>query len=114
MDEAERLCDRVAVIDAGRILAEDTPARLIAEVVGDEVVEVEVADDDARSRAAEALAAHFEVEAHDSVVRGFGRAGVHPEEAALGALATASESVTRRRATLEDVFLRLTGRDLRE
>jgi lipooligosaccharide transport system ATP-binding protein len=43
MDEAERLCDRVAIISAGRIVAEDTPARLIRDRLGREAVELECA-----------------------------------------------------------------------
>ena len=39
MDEAERLCDRVAIVDAGRVIALGTPAELIATLGGDHVIE---------------------------------------------------------------------------
>jgi ABC-2 type transport system ATP-binding protein len=50
LDEAERLCDRLAIIDAGRIVACDTPAALLASV-GEEILELRVADPDAATSA---------------------------------------------------------------
>jgi len=112
MDEAQRLCDTIAVIDHGRILAVDTPANLIAQTVGEEVVEVETSGDpEVLAGARELLAASLEVEVHGPFVHGYGSDG----EAAGALLGRPGVlSVTRRRANLEDVFLRLAGRELRK
>ena len=112
MDEAERLCDRIAVIDHGRVLAEDTPAALVDRFAGADVVEVAVGDEPGvveRLRAL--LEPAWTVEVHGCMVRGYGRDGVSVEalDHVPGVL-----SVTRRRANLEDVFLRLAGREIRE
>src|SRR5262249_46319229 len=53
MDEAERLCDRVAIMDHGRIIALGTPQQLIASVGGDHIVEFAVARSDAGSATAQ-------------------------------------------------------------
>ncbi len=112
MDEAERLCDRIAVIDHGHVLAEDTPAALVDRFAGADVVEVAVGDEPGvveRLRAL--LEPAWTVEVHGCMVRGYGRDGVSVEalDHVPGVL-----SVTRRRANLEDVFLRLAGREIRE
>ena len=52
MDEAERLCDRVAVVDQGKVIALGTPKELIARLGGEHVVEFTLADDDAVDRGA--------------------------------------------------------------
>jgi lipooligosaccharide transport system ATP-binding protein len=110
MDEAERLCDRLMIIDHGRRLAEGTPQALIAEHIEPEVVEVygEGVEDWLR-RHGQGLAQ---------------RAELHGETAFcyLRDPAPAVESLRgfprlrflHRRANLEDVFLKLTGREMRE
>ena len=45
MDEAERLCDRVAVIDHGKVIALGTPAELIAQVGGEHVIDIDLEPD---------------------------------------------------------------------
>ncbi|GAB4587995.1 ATP-binding cassette domain-containing protein [Nocardia sp. IFM 10818] len=111
MDEAEQLCDRLVVMDGGRIVAEGSPADLIARYCTREVVEL-----------------RFAAGEHDTAVRrvdGVGdRLEVLPDrilvydnngEAALEQVyARGSRPLSSlvRRATLEDVFLRLTGRTL--
>jgi lipooligosaccharide transport system ATP-binding protein len=110
MDEAERLCDRLKIIDRGRTLAEGAPRALIAEHIEPEVVEVYGEGVDAW------LAAHGrEVSS---------RAELHGETAFCYVRdpARAVESLRRfprlrflhRPANLEDVFLKLTGREMRE
>jgi lipooligosaccharide transport system ATP-binding protein len=115
MEEAEQLCDRVAIVDRGRIVAEGPPHELVDRHVGREVVEVQVAGDGAAAasvakRVAE-LAEGFEV-AGDRVFLHTrdGEELVHR----IRGLGLPLEAVVLRRATLEDVFLRLTGRRLRE
>lgn len=110
MEEAERLCDRIVVMDYGKIIAAGTPAQLIEEYVEREVVEVYGAD----------LAACLHAwQAQGLVQRGeqFGQlAYCYTNQAAplLQALQAAGRRFVHRPAALEDVFLRLTGRDLRE
>ncbi len=115
MEEAEHLCDRVAIVDHGRIVAEGPPRELVERYVGREVVELQVAGDGALAGAvaeqAAGLAEGFEV-AGDRVF-------LHTRDGEellhrVRALRLPLEAVVLRRATLEDVFLRLTGRRLRE
>jgi ABC-2 type transport system ATP-binding protein len=110
LDEAEQLCDRLAVIDAGTLVACDSPVRLLASM-GEEILELRV---DQTDRAAKILYSN----------------GVVPQDVlVIGATITASlrgipgtrliqllnedsitvRSVTTRRPTLDDVYLRLTG-----
>jgi len=114
MDEAERLCDRLVIMDAGRIVDEGSPAQLISRHVTREVVELrlEHGDRDAPALAAvrssgtrtENLADRVLIytEDGDPLVAGLLDDGLRPL------------SVLVRRSTLEDVFLMLTGRTLVE
>ncbi len=124
MDEAEQLCDRLVVMDGGRIAAEGSPIGLIREWSTREVVELRFAAGDnetygekvealvgAPERPLRALVSRVEVlpdrvllysDDGDGTVGELHRAGVQPE------------SVLVRRSSLEDVFLRLTGRSLVE
>jgi lipooligosaccharide transport system ATP-binding protein len=113
MDEAEQLCDRLIVMDKGRIMAAGTPASLIQEFSSREVVELRFGSDK-NARLAEQL-------------RGFGeRIEVLPDRILIYT-DTGEEDLARiverglrpvtslvRRSSLEDVFLRLTGRSLIE
>jgi ABC-2 type transport system ATP-binding protein len=119
MDEAERLCDRVAIVDHGRVIALGTPRELVAGVVGQEVVEFEAPGagrgvDEAGLRALPGVeAAHRDGPGWRVVVSGLHvavpalLAHLQANGAALAALAT-------HRASLEDVFVTLTGRRLRD
>lgn len=115
MDEAERLCNRVAVIDRGKIIALGTPADLIASLGGSRVVEIALAagniEDDAVLRLPGVRAVRREngsmlvtaTEAHVVVPALLDLA--RDRSAALARL-------TIREATLEDVYVSLTGRHL--
>ncbi len=109
MDEAARLCDRLVILDHGRILVEGAPADLIRSHVGRYVVEVSQPGEGLRAFvAAEGLKA--EDLGHRLLVYGEdGDAVFHriAEEFCTG-------GCVMRMATLEDVFLKLTGRGLRE
>ncbi len=113
MDEAEQLCDRLVVMDGGRIVAEGSPRELIEAHVTREVLELRFAIDTheqvaERLRAAE-LGERIEVLPDRVVVY------ADDGEAALVEVhGMALEPITAlvRRATLEDVFLKLTGRSL--
>ncbi len=111
MDEAEQLCDRLVVVDEGQIVAEGTPAALVREHVGREVLEVRfgmggnatVADELAGiGNRLEVLADRILVYADDgeAALEQVAARGLHPNSSLV------------RRGSLEDVFLRLTGRSL--
>lgn len=114
MDEAERLCDRLVIMDRGRILAEDTPRALIERHVGHEVVELRVpAGEEA------AVLDGIELTGIASARTGDLRAFFFARQSALAErlVARARErhvACLVRNATLEDVFLELTGRELDE
>jgi lipooligosaccharide transport system ATP-binding protein len=108
MDEAEQLCDRLVIMDQAKIVAEGSPRELIERFVEREVVELRTGTDgDAPSL--DGIGGHVEVlqdrivigtDDGDGLVDRVHALGLHPE------------TVLVRRATLEDVFLRLTGRSL--
>jgi len=111
MDEAEN-CDRIAIIDHGRIIALDTPAKLKAQVQGD-CIHLETADDAAAEAEVkqrygvevvrDATGLHFEVESGAAFVPGLVRE-----------LSVPVRTVSVRPPTLEDVFLKMTGREIRD
>jgi ABC-2 type transport system ATP-binding protein len=118
MDEAQQLCDRVAIVDRGKVIALGTPAELIRSLGAEHFVEAEAASFAGRVQAAD-LAALPDVVAHELAparlvltVR-----SVHTALPALLALASERgvelSGLATRHATLEDVFVRLTGRHLR-
>jgi lipooligosaccharide transport system ATP-binding protein len=113
MDEAAQLCDRVIIMDAGRIVAEGTPVELVATHVGAEVVEVYLGGLGAGEAAAGArlAAGPWRSERVGEVLYLYLRDG---EAAAHPFMAPAGLDFTRRHATLEDVFLTLTGHALRD
>ena len=113
MDEAEQLCDRIVVVDKGAIMAEGSPAELIRRYSSKEVLEVRFGSEQ-NAGAAEKLAGigdrlevlpdRILVYAHDG------------ETALVEVVARGLQPLTSlvRRSSLEDVFLRLTGRSLIE
>ena len=108
MEEAERLCDRILVMDEGKIIAEGAPDKLVAEYAEPEVVEVH------GEGAAEWLDARAPIAGRRE---NFGRLSYcHLQDAAplMSALRDSPFRFVHRRAGMEDVFLRLTGRALRE
>ncbi len=120
MDEAERLCDRVAVIDHGKVIALGTPAELIASVGGEHVIDLDI-DPTSPTRPTRddllALPTATSVrEEGDKITLTAGEP--HRALPALLDLARRLEvklaGLTTRTATLEDVFVTLTGRHLRD
>ena len=119
MDEAERLCDRLAIIDHGQIIAEGTPADLIARLGGHHVVEFETSGNGAgaASERWRALPSVESVRQDDGLVCLTVREPHLTIPALLDAVeqqGSQLEHLTTRQASLEDVFVRLTGRHLRE
>jgi len=114
MDEAEQLCDRLVVMDHARIVAAGTPASLIAAYSTREVVELRFADAQRDSLAAPAFSGLAErVEMLPDRVLLYSHDGEATSEAVHRRGLTPSSMLVRR-STLEDVFLRLTGRSLVE
>jgi ABC-2 type transport system ATP-binding protein len=117
MEEAERLCDRVAVVDRGRVIALGPPPELIAGLGGEQVVEFELDGAVPEVETLAALPAVRGVKLSGRAFRATSSAG-HLTASALFDLARTGEfSVTQltiRRATLEDVYVSLTGRQLRD
>jgi ABC-2 type transport system ATP-binding protein len=111
MDEAEN-CDRIAIMDTGRIVALDTPERLKASV-GVDRVRIATADDDA---AVAALAGQFGIEA--TIIDGLVSFGVADGERFIprlfDQLGVSIRSVDVARPSLDDVFLTYTGRTIRD
>ena len=113
MDEAEQLCDRLIVMDKGKIMAEGSPAQLIREYSSKEVVELRFGTDknEATAEKLAGLADRIEVlpdrillytERGEDLLTQIVDSGMHPITSLV------------RRSSLEDVFLRLTGRSLIE
>jgi ABC-2 type transport system ATP-binding protein len=118
MDEAERLCDRVAIMDHGRVIALDTPKQLIASVGGDHIVEFAVAGG-AKLNAA-MLTAIAGVQSHrvDAGLHQLSVTDLHTTVPrifeAINAMGFDLTEFRTHSATLEDVFVSLTGRYLRD
>lgn len=110
MDEAERLCDRLAVIDHGRIIAEGSPRALIARHIEAEVVEVY---GDAAHRWGEAEGRQHAARLETSGETVF--CYTNNAQPLLDSLhATEGVRYLHRPANLEDLFLKLTGREMRD
>jgi len=113
MDEAEQLCDRLIVMDKGKIMAENSPAQLIKDYSTKEVLEVRFGSDRNQEmiEVLRPLAERIEVlpdrillyaEDGEALLEKIAAKGIHPNTSLV------------RRSSLEDVFLRLTGRSLVE
>ena len=118
MEEADELCDRLAIIDGGRILVEDTPAALKASVGGEKIYDLQLRELAGR----EALRGHLQtldgVTAVEDLTGGL-RVLARAQDGLLAHVVTLANSfglrnVTTAEPSLETVFIRLTGRDLRE
>jgi lipooligosaccharide transport system ATP-binding protein len=108
LDEAARLCDRLVIMDNGKILVEGTPVDLVKQYVGNEVVEIEKTDEvlsclSKNNIPFEAIGDSVQVATDSS-----------REIAKILFDQCSPHKVMTRPATLEDVFLKLTGRKLKE
>lgn len=113
MEEASQLCDRLVIMDRGKILTCGTPDELVAEYAGREVMELRL-DPQERRRAMSMIGQlDVTVEETEDVLYVFSKNGANlrvlPE-----CLRLDLKGLVYRPATLEDVFLRLAGRGLRE
>ena len=118
MEEADELCDRVAIIDHGKILVEDTPAALKNSVGAQRVYQLHLRDEGGAAKLSETLGkieGIIRVEETGDGVRVF----AHGADGLLSEIVTAAATYGLRDLTigetsLETVFIQLTGRDLRE
>lgn len=119
MDEAERLCDRVAVVDHGKVIALGSPAQLISQLGGEHVLDFSLTESSPQLDDAEL----GRLPSVRSVRRNAATCSLAVEQphVALPALLALQQSrgaslahLTTRHATLEDVFVSLTGRHLEE
>ena len=123
MDEAERLCDRVAIMDHGKVIALGTPQQLIGSIGGEDIVEFAVSGGEAGAHGVvdvERLTAIGGVQSHrvDAGLHQLSVSELHLAVPRIFAVLKEqglhlSEFRTHS-ATLEDVFVRLTGRNLRD
>ncbi|MHB8919842.1 MAG: ATP-binding cassette domain-containing protein [Halothiobacillus sp.] len=109
MEEAERLCDELVVMDQGRILDQGSPKALIERHVESDVIELRGVVSEALFTTLRSMSAHAERQGTAVYIY------THAPMPILEFLGDATElTIIHRRAGLEDVFLRLTGRGLRE
>jgi len=111
MDEAEQLCDRLVVMDKGKIMAEGSPANLIKTYSSKEVLEVRFGSDNNKTMAKQLKGIGDRLEILPDRILVYTEDG---EAALKKILAAGMHPITSlvRRSSLEDVFLRLTGRTL--
>lgn len=123
MDEAERLCDRIAIIDQGKVIAEGSPANLIAQLGGEHIVEFAILDKpggESVAQPSEMFAQLDSVTACRTEGDGFVLTVKEAHRTIPALLNRLTESqlelarLTTRHASLEDVFVALTGRHLRD
>jgi ABC-2 type transport system ATP-binding protein len=118
MDEAELLCDRVAVVDRGKVIALDTPRALISSLGAEHVVEFSVDEGIALDAAALSVLPGVGEARLENGAWSLATSEVHLAVPALLAHLAAREAslshLTTHSATLEDVFVALTGRHLRD
>ncbi len=109
MDEASRLCDRLIIMDHGRIIVQGTPVGLVKEHAGHEIIEVVDPEDRLRDYV-KTQKLRYEDLGHRLIIYITEGDGLFREISDT----YCNASCIMRRATLEDVFLKLTGRELRE
>ena len=118
MDEADRLCDRVAIVDHGRLVALDSPLKLKASIPGRNVLEVSFSEAPPGWEAQLGGLPHVEsVSSHDEVFRiasGNGPATTMAVLEAAGERGLTIRSLAVQSTTLDDVFVHYTGRQLRD
>jgi len=117
LEEADALCDRLAIIDQGRIVVEGTPEQLKRQIAGDVVTLGVIGDQQAALDLLQGLPFVREAERDDDVIRLYVERGETAMPAILRHLDGAGlelQTIALTRPSLDDVFLRQTGRLLRE
>jgi ABC-2 type transport system ATP-binding protein len=116
MEEAERLCDRVAIIDHGEIIATDSPVKLVEQYFKEEAIEFQL-DQQLGEEVLRRMAGATNVLIEDGKVTVYSSSVPATISALMEMARQMGMKLTDlyvRRATLEDVFLKLTGRRIRD
>ncbi len=118
MDEADKLCDRIAIVDHGKLVALDSPLKLKASIPGKNILEVSFSDVPAGWRETlSALPEVVEVKAVDHVFRISSNNGPRTTVELMAAVRQAGVALTSlsvQSTTLDDVFVHYTGHQLRD
>ena len=118
MEEADELCDRLAIIDHGKILVEDTPSALKASIGGEKIYDLRMKEAQLGDQLVSRLSAMQGVTGVETIEGGLRVLAKAQDGLLAGVVTAASEfglrDVTTAEPSLETVFIRLTGRDLRE
>jgi ABC-2 type transport system ATP-binding protein len=118
MDEADKLCDRIAIVDHGKLVALDSPLKLKASIPGKNILEVSFSDAPQNwMETLKTLTDVAEVKADDHVFRISSHNGPRTTVALMEAARTASATVNSlsvQSTTLDDVFVHYTGHQLRD
>jgi len=118
MDEADKLCDRIAIVDHGKLMALDSPMKLKAAIPGENTLEVSFADEPADWEARLAsLPGVVRVEGHAPVFRLVSTSGPETTNALMSTAAASGVSVRSlsvQSTSLDDVFVHYTGHQLRD
>jgi len=118
MDEADKLCDRIAIVDHGKLVALDSPLKLKASIPGKNILEVSFATVPQNWTAAlKSLPEVAEVKSEDNIFRISSHNGPRTTVALMEAARDANVAVTSlsvQSTTLDDVFVHYTGHQLRD
>ena len=118
MDEADKLCDRIAIVDHGKLVALDSPLKLKASIPGKNILEVSFsAAPQNWTETLKALPEVVDVKAEENIFRISSLNGPHTTVALIEAARTANTNITSlsvQSTTLDDVFVHYTGHQLRD
>jgi len=118
MDEADKLCDRIAIVDHGKLVALDSPLKLKASVPGKNILEVSFAAAPKNwPETLKTLPDVAEVKADENIFRISSENGPRTTVALMEAARVANTTVTSlsvQSTTLDDVFVHYTGRQMRD
>jgi ABC-2 type transport system ATP-binding protein len=118
MDEADKLCDRIAIVDHGKLVALDSPLKLKASIPGKNILEVSFSSvPEGWAGTLQSLPEVAEVKSEDNIFRISSYNGPHTTVALMEAARAANTSITSlsvQSTTLDDVFVHYTGHQLRD
>ncbi len=120
MEEAESLCNRVAIIDAGKIIALDSPENLKAQIPGNDIIFLSLSDiskADAVQTAVATIPFVHKIQMEDNIMRVYVDNGAQNLPSLMEYVKESGEtisSVTIHRQSLEDVFIHYTGKSIRD
>ncbi len=117
MDEADLLCDRIAIIDAGKIVVMDSPENLKKKIPGSDIIEISIEGErEGLSASLEALPSVHKVMAEEGRLRVFADQGAQSVPVLMEAIQKQGlkvQSISVKQQTLEDVFIHYTGHSIR-